>query len=1308
MQPSGLWQVFIDTGGTFTDCVAIDPSGETHRAKVLSSGELRAAVSRVLTSNRVRLSEHAPWPDDFITGFEVRRTSSGRSPAHGVDGSIADGDPPPRVLTYRAVDQEVTFDRPPVPPLSPGEVIALASDEETPVLAARLVTGTSARSALPPIELRLATTRATNALLQRIGPPVAFFVTRGFADLLIIRDQTRPDLFARRIERPPPLYSRVIEVDERLDASGRVIDPLDAASLENAARQVLDRGVRHAAVALLHAYLHPAHERQAASILRRMGFEHVSTSAELSPLIRIVPRAETAVVNAFTSPAIDAYLERLWAAMPGATIRVMTSAGGLARASGIRAKDCLLSGPAGGVLGAAEAGRRSGFRRVIGFDMGGTSTDVCRVDESPEYRFEHQVGAGRIQAPALAIETVAAGGGSVCAFRHGRLEVGPRSAGASPGPACYGRGGPLTITDVNLLLGRIVPERFEIPLDPSAAEHALSDVLAAIERETGRRPDRDVVLEAFLALADQRMADAMARISIRRGFDVSDYALVSFGGAGGQHCCRVAERLGISTVLMPRDASLLSAVGLGAASIERFAQRQVLQPLSEFLGRFDALRHELARECCALLTEELGAEPERDDISEQRLVDVRLLGQEATITLEATEAAEIQPRFERAYHALYGHAPEGKPIEVESMRVIMRVRRRAGQTPAPPAPRRTGESPGPAAAPASRDREGVAPATHRHRVWVGGAWRESARHEREALIPGTMLRGPAVITGASSTFIIEPGWSAFVDPSDCLVLRREADHDAPTRRAASGTSPPPARHELAERDLFINRLTSIAGEMGDLLERTAISVNVKERRDFSCALLDGEGRLLVNAPHIPVHLGALGLCVRAVRAALPIGAGDVIITNHPAFGGSHLPDVTIITPVYAPDHQLIGFAAARAHHAEIGGSRPGSMPPDARTLAEEGVVIPPMHLVKGGEPRFDRVERLLRADPFPSRAVSDNLADLRAQVAATRRGADALAALVRERGVDFVRRQMDALRRHASEQARKAIATLPAARFEAEESLDDGSPLRVVIDRDEDRLRIDFSGSAAVHPGNLNATPAIVHSVVLYVLRLLVGEALPLNEGMLETVSIHVPPGLLNPPFDLSDATRCPAVVGGNTEVSQRLTDTLIKALGLMAAGQGTMNNLLFGDDRVSYYETICGGSGAGPGWDGADAVQTHMTNTRLTDPEVLEHRFPVMLERFVIRRGSGGRGRWRGGDGVVRELRFLRPMAVSVLTQRRASGPFGMEGGSRGAPGFQRIVRSDGDVVELRSVDGASVDAGDRLIIETPGGGGWGRATDG
>lgn len=1259
-----MWRISADTGGTFTDCYAIAPDGRELRCKVLSSGRLRARICQAPNLGALRLDDAWGMPRGFYVGFKAKLPlcpGEGRT----VIGSHSD-----------EFGLLLKFDRGFPHGHELGMVVELSSAEEAPVLGARLLTKTPLGHEFPPIQFRLATTRATNALLERKGSAVAFLVTQGFGDLLAIGDQRRADLFALKHEPRPLFYAAVHEVSERIDAKGEILQPLDEREIVRAARQFQQQGIRHAAVALLHSYANGRHEQIIGRILREEGIDRVTLSSEIAPFTKILPRAQSAVANAYLSGPVDAFIKGVSAPLrsriaPGArdhaSLQLMTSSGGLEPAARAKPKDLLLSGPAGGVIGSANAAASLGFLRVITFDMGGTSTDVARIDGRPAYRFAQQVAGLSLLAPCVAVETVAAGGGSICRWTPSGMAVGPDSAGADPGPACYGKGGPLTITDVNLLLGRFDPARAPIPLDVDAARTRLEELRREVLQSSGRDFEPGELLEGFLQLAIERMADAIRRISVAEGYDPAEYGLLAFGGAGPQHACALAARLGITTILAPKHAGILSAVGLHEALPERFAGRQVLRPLDAVLPQLPEIIRSLANEARDSLAGD-GVQAAECDASHV-LAELRLKGQDTPIQIQVTESMDIGNAYRTAYARLFGYPPPAERcIELVSLRVSVRAREKTRSIP-PPA--------------------------------------HAARPPAVADATATRL-----IQDEFSTLVIEPGWSAVEIPGFGWQIT-----------SASGTGRSSSIENRAfARELFHHRLQSIVEKMGAFLCRTAISTNIRERLDFSCALLDPAGRLITSAPHIPVHLGALGVCVRETvriiermakgKGAEPAGSsivraacralqpGDTYITNHPAFGGSHLPDITLITPVFDDAGELLGFIANRAHHAEIGGVAPGSMPANATCLIEEGTVIPPQFLTQQGESRFAEIEKLFTGGPYPTRNLADNLADLHAQLAANLAGAEALRELA---GADpsRVRRIMREIFDDSSRAMREFITRLRDC--DGEERLDDGSVIRVAIRKSADSsLRLDFTGTAPVHPGNLNATRAVVQSSVLYVLRLLLQADLPLNEGLLEPVEIVLPESLLNPAFS-GDASRDPAVVGGNVEVSQRLVDTLIKAFGLQACGQGTMNNLLFGDALFGYYETIAGGAGAGGGYDGASALHTHMTNTAITDPEIIEQRYPVLLRRFAIRRGSGGQGRWRGGDGVVREFEFLEPLTVSLLTQHRTNGPFGMEGGQEGQPGEQKLFRhSDGEQVLPPSAT-IQVNSGDRLRIETPGGGGWG-----
>ena len=1246
------WQIWIDTGGTFTDCIAITPESKMIRLKVLSNGVLRGKLIKRLSDHVLQVEMSWPVEQDIFKGFEFRIL--GESFTSKIERvGMAEN----RIYLQSRLTKD--FD---------GAVIEISSNEEVPVLAARLLTSTPLMNRFPPLEMKLGSTRGTNAILERKGGKTALLVTKGFKDLLLIGDQQRPDLFTINIIKPKPLYDLVIEIDERMEADGNPLKPLTAAAIASAVLQLKKHDVQSVAVALLNSYKNSLHEKVLVKALNSNGFQFISASSELSSQIKILPRAETAVANAYLDPIIHRYLSGIQEGLSGAKLSVMTSAGSLVKSNFFFPKDSLLSGPAGGVVGAARQARRSGIEKIIAFDMGGTSTDVSLYDGQFDYRFESRVGDFKILSPSLAIETIAAGGGSICDFDGHRFTVGPHSAGAYPGPACYGAGGPLTITDVNVLLGRLDPENFAIPIDPSNSKLALSQLLEKVKGLTGRVDLPNVVLESLIQISNEKMAEAIKKISVQKGRDPREFTLLSFGGAGGQHACALATILGMRAVLAPYDAGLLSAYGIGHAAIERFEEKLILLPWKTILPGFRKSIQELFNNAKTSLLAEGFSE---EDIEwKNTLIYLRFAGQDSSIEIDYQSTENILEAFHEKYVSIFDHWVD-REVEVESIKVIASVRSESEKsntlkiTRYKPVPEKI------------------------LRTVSGGRERKANVFRSEKLLPGAVLSGPALVISGNSTTFVEDHWEWTLDAVNNAHLVQQKKSKSTAAHSAE-----------AELELFTNRFTALAQEMGALLQRTAFSVNVKERLDFSCAVLDSEGFLVVNAPHIPVHLGSMGVCVREVSKVIKMQEGDVIVTNHPAYGGSHLPDVTLIKPVFYKK-KLIGFVANRAHHSEIGGKKPGSMPADASTLEEEGVIIAPMYLMKRGQPNWTPVRKLLSDAIYPTRALEENLADLNGGLAAVNLGEKGLQELCRLYGDKEVVHQMQALRKYAASLLRQKIKSLKRNSSHAIERLDDGSVLRVKITRKRDHLKIDFTGSAGMHPGNLNATRAIVQSVVLYTLRLLVNQPLPMNEGLMEPIDLVLPFGLLNPDFTKG---KLPAVVGGNTEVSQRLTDTILKAFGLAACSQGTMNNFLFGNETFGYYETICGGTGAGRGFNGADAVHQHMTNTRITDPELLEFRYPVRLERFEIRKGSGGKGKWKGGDGTVREIFFKEALEINLLTQHRKEKPYGLDGGAPGKSGEQLIVRSNGKKDKLKGMVSQSVKKGDRLILKTPGGGGWGK----
>ncbi|MFC4167759.1 hydantoinase B/oxoprolinase family protein [Teichococcus aestuarii] len=1139
--------------------------------------------------------------------------------------------------------------------------------------------------------VKMGTTVATNALLERKGERVLLLVNRGFADALRIGNQARPRLFDLDIRLPELLHERAVEIGGRIAADGTEIEPLD----EGAARAALEAGfadgIRAVAIVLMHAWLAPEHERRLGAIARAVGYTQVSLSHEASPLPRIVPRGDTTVVDAYLSPILRRYVEQVAEQLPGVPLYFMQSSGGLTLAEKFQGKDAILSGPAGGIVGAARTAGMAGFEKIIGFDMGGTSTDVALYAGQFERAFETVVAGVRMRAPMMAINTVAAGGGSILSFDGARFRVGPESAGAVPGPACYRRGGPLTVTDANVMAGKIQPAHFppifgpngDEPLDAAVVREKFAAMAAEIAAATGQpRQDPRAVAEGFLRIAIANMAQAIKQVSIQKGHDPAGHALQCFGGAGGQHACLVADELGMETVFIHPFAGVLSAYGMGLADQGVIQEAAIEAPLSP--EGMEALAERIAgleAEGRAAL-EAQGAEPAR--LRAEPRLHLRYAGTDSFLPVPFGDHAAVLEAFTEAHRRRFGFATPERPVLVEACVVEVIAPGEAVEEPRLP-PRAAGE------APAAVD---TVP------LFTGGTEHAAPVLDREALRAGDRIAGPALIRERTATTVVEPGWTAEVTPLDHMILRRTTPRPkAETAEAGAGAA---ARPDPVLLELFNNLFMSIAEQTGTVLQNTSLSVNIKERLDFSCAIFDAEGRLVANAPHVPVHLGAMGQSVRTVidSRGATLKPGDVVALNNPYNGGTHLPDITVITPVFdEAGREILFFVGSRGHHADIGGLTPGSTPPDSRTLEEEGVVIDDFLLVDGGAFQEAPFRALLAGAKYPARSPDVNVADIKAQVAANETGVQELRRAVSQFGLPTVRAYMRHVMDNAEEAVRQVLDRLQDGEFAY--TMDDGAPLRVAVrvDRAARRATIDFTGTAPQRPGNFNAPEAVTRAVVLYCFRCLVGEDIPLNDGCLVPLEIVVPRGSFLSPEPGA------AVVAGNTEVSQNTANALLAALDACACAQATMNNLLFGDDRYQYYETVCGGTGAGEGFDGASAVQTHMTNTRMTDPEILELRYPVRLEEFAIRRGSGGRGRWRGGDGARRRIRFLRPMQAIIVASRREVPPHGLHGGADGAPGRQWVERLDGTVQPLGGRDRAELAEGEVLGLETPGGGGWGAA---
>jgi 5-oxoprolinase (ATP-hydrolysing) len=1131
--------------------------------------------------------------------------------------------------------------------------------------------------------VKMGTTVGTNALLERKGERTVLAVTKGFRDLLRIAYQNRPRLFDLEIKLPELLYSKVIELEERVLADGTVETPLNEAAANADLQAAYDEGYRSIAILTLHGYRYSDHEVRVAAMAEAAGFTQVSVSHEASPLIKAVGRGDTTVVDAYLSPVLRRYVDLVASEMEGARLMFMQSNGGLADARRFQGKDSILSGPAGGVVGAAKTAAMAGFEKIIGFDMGGTSTDVSHYAGDYERAFETLVAGIRMRAPMMQIHTVAAGGGSILAFEQGRYRVGPESAGAAPGPAAYRRGGPLTVTDCNVALGRLQPSQFppvfgpggDLPLDPEASRARFAEMATAIREETGDDRKIEDVAAGYLQIAVENMANAIKEISIRRGYDVTEYTLCCFGGAGGQHACMIADTLGMERIFIHPYAGVLSAYGMGLADLRAVKERSVEAKLEA--AALPAIETMLA-ELGATARQEV--EPQMtpgDRLRIEQRVHLRYDGTDSALEIAYPKHGDIpatlRTAFETEHRQRYGFAMADKDLIVATA-----VAEAVGET--------------------DVVEEGARPLADnpsvnsiaRHSVYVAGKWRDIPFYDRDGMLTGAAVSGPAVIIERTGANVVEPGWRAEITELDHLVMTRTM----PVERAfAIGTEADPVLLEV-----FNNLFMSVAEQMGAALENTAYSVNIKERLDFSCAIFDAGGSLVANAPHVPVHLGSMGESVRAIVRERDgtMNPGDFYALNNPYNGGTHLPDITVVAPVFEGG-EIIFFVASRGHHADVGGLTPGSMPPDSTEIEHEGVLIDNFLLVDQGNFQAQALEDLLLSAKFPARNVYQNNADLKAQIAACEKGVQEVCRMITHFGLNVVQAYMTHVQDNAEESVRRVIGALKDGSFDY--GLDNGAMVSVdiAIDQQNRSATLDFSRSSSQLTSNFNAPAAICRAAVLYVFRMLVGQDIPLNDGCLKPIKIIVPEGSMLNPWPPG------AVVAGNVETSQVVTDAVLGALGVMGACQGTMNNFTFGNKIHQYYETICGGAGAGPTWDGTSAIHTHMTNTRLTDPEILETRYPVVLESFGIRPDSGGGGQYKGGDGIIRRVRFEEPMTAAILSNRRQIPPYGMAGGSPGKVGTNSVERKDGSIETLQGADQAEMAVGDVFIIETPGGGGYG-----
>ena len=1138
--------------------------------------------------------------------------------------------------------------------------------------------------------VKMGTTIATNALLERKGERTVLVITRGFGDALQIGYQARPDIFAQQINLPEVLYDQVIEVDERIGAHGEILIPLD---LENTRKQLqasFNSGIKTCAIVLVHSYRFHDHEQQVARLAKQIGFTQVSVSHQVSPMMRLIGRGDTCVVDAYLSPILKRYVDQLSTELDNSKLLFMKSNGGLTDARFFEGKDAILSGPAGGVVACARTGQLAGFSNIIGFDMGGTSTDVCHFNGEFERSFETLIAGVRMRVPMMRIHTVAAGGGSILRFNGGRYQVGPESAGANPGPASYGRGGPLTVTDCNVMLGKIQPAYFPKVFGPHAdqslnvaiVKQQFSLLAAEITEATGDTRSLHAVAEGFLKIAIDKMANAVKKISVQRGYDITQYVLNCFGGAGGQHACLVADALGITQVLMHPFAGVLSAYGMGLADVSAMREQSVEQPLD------DRLKESL-NQVLASLEQQARTELVEQGLTSETLrvlkkVHVRYQGTDTALMVNFDSTLQIKSQifaitsqFEQQHQKQFGFIAPDKQLMVEAVSIEVTAL--------------NNESPEQFSLAITDQIE------PKHleicEVFMAGKLWETPIYDRKQLQPGHQINGPAIITEPISTIVIEPSWQAQLNAKNHIILKRV---QALPNRYAIGTNADPVMLEI-----FNNLFMAIAEQMGVTLQNTAYSANIKERLDFSCAIFNKNGNLIANAPHVPVHLGSMSESVRTIIESRKgrIGPGDAFMLNDPYNGGTHLPDITVMSPVFDEfEENILFYVASRAHHADIGGITPGSMPPDSHSIDEEGVLIDNFQILKNGRLLEQEITSLLNNAKYPVRNLEQNLADLKAQLAANEKGVQELKKTVEQFGLDTVLAYMNHVLDNAEEQVRQVLDVLSDGKFI--NPLDNGSEIHVslTINKQSRTAIIDFSGTSPQQTNNFNAPFSITRAAVLYVFRTLVDMDIPINEGCARPLQLIVPKGsMLSPGYPA-------AVVAGNVEVSQCLVNALYGALGKMSAAQGTMNNFTFGNDKHQYYETICGGAGAGDGFNGASAVHTHMTNSRLTDPEILEWRFPVVLESFSIRPDSGGKGKWSGGNGVERRVRFLEPMMAAILANHHRIQPFGLCGGESGQTGKAWIERNNGRQQILQATDRSEMNKDDVIVIQTPGGGGYGK----
>lgn len=1222
--------VSVDVGGTYCDAIFHDGKKQ-FTVKLLSTGVLRCKAVRRINNHAIEIEQNWKLPFPLVLASAKVNLADQTSIIHSFD------------------DQNNVLELSSPIKVSFGEILDISIGHEAPIFAAHLLTGIPLKQELKDVELRVGTTKATNALLEHKGIPCVWITNTGFKDLLYIKTQQRPNIFQLDIPEPILLQSQVIEIEARIDTNGNILNDLTRSDLTKLHAKLPEDKSTPIAISLLHSYKFPLHERRLKKELNKKGYTNIAISSQLQPTIHFLPRSETAVCNAYLSHVMNNFIQSLLKKINKNDLYFISSSGQLVNHHEYNPKDSLFSGPAGGIKAAEYFSKTYHIPNLITFDMGGTSTDTARIDTTATLRYFSKIGDHQIATPSYEIETVAAGGGSIIDFRNGAFTVGPESAGANPGPACYNQEGPFTVTDLNLLLDRLVVKQFNIPISKDAAEIKFNELVfkAGIRNSTISKTKS--ILQGIEKIANEKMADAIKKISIAKGYNTSNYTLLVFGGAGGLHACSIAEILKMTTILAPFDSGVFSALGISKSSQDKLYIKQLNQLFSRSL-----LKNEFAK-----LVDRANADKIKGIKSETAIkkVYLRYLGQNETI--EVNHSANIISEFENIFKKQFGLIFD-KPIEIEKITLTLSSKSISNN-------RRRKQS--------SQN---------------NSSYNSNSILDWHGLKEGEIIQGPSTVYHHQATVFIGPDWSAKVQSNKDLILTMRQKKTAYQKW-----------DKKIELELFSNRFKSIAEQMGVQLQRSAFSVNVKERLDFSCALLNNKGFLIANAPHIPVHLGSLGICARTIIKDYPIAEGDILLTNHPLYGGSHLPDLTLLKGVFK-NHKLIGYVINRAHHAEIGGKTPGSMPTDATKLAEEGIVFPPTYIFKNGISKMDEIKQKLSNNIYPSRDPQTNILDIMAAIQSLHSGEKLLQALCNEYAAPYISKQMNSILKQSDRLISEFIINHKNQTFKASECMDDGSEITLTVQVMDKQIHFDFSNSSVVHPGNLNSNIAIVYSTIVYVLRLLIGNDVPLNDGLMQKVKITSAKSFITPRFELNP-DNCPAVVGGNTEVSQRITDTILKAFQLSACSQGTMNNFLFGNNKYSYYETIGGGTGATKNKKGRSAVHQHMTNTKITDPEELEFRYPVILEKFEIRKNSGGKGLNNGGDGITRQLQFLQPMTATILAQHRTIAPYGMNNGAEGACGNQFLISSK-KKIKLQANTNVKVEAGDRILINTPGGGGWGK----